>query len=204
MKNPLKSLFTQCALPQGFTGRLMLKFMNHCHAPLTNWGLSFIKFDDKWKMLDIGCGGGATLKRLLKRSPNGMVYGIDISEESVIKAGKVNAKVLDKQVFVQKGTASSLPYPDNTFNLVTAVETVYFWPDLENCFKEVRRVLNHGGLFSIIVEVVKKDSSWTKMVDGMKVYPPEKMKEILENVGFKNIEIHYKKPSFSTIIAVNP
>jgi hypothetical protein len=46
-------------------GRAMLKFMNLCHAPLTNWGLKHIDIQDGWTMLDIGCGGGATLQRLL-------------------------------------------------------------------------------------------------------------------------------------------
>jgi len=107
-------------------GRFMLRFMNLCHAPLTNWGLDLINIQDGWTMLDIGCGGGATLKRLLKRSQGSMVYGIDISEESVSKAREVNADVLDKRVFVQQGTATKLPYEDGKFDLVTAVETVYF------------------------------------------------------------------------------
>ena len=92
----IKKLFTNCACPQGRMGRAMLKFMNLCHAPLTNWGLKLVDIQDGWTMLDIGCGGGATLQRLLKRSKDAKVYGIDISEESVAKAKKVNAKVLDK------------------------------------------------------------------------------------------------------------
>lgn len=73
----LKTLFTNCAHPKGRMGRAMLKFMNMCHAPLTNWGLSLIGIQDGWTMLDIGCGGGATLQRLTKRSKGCMVYGID-------------------------------------------------------------------------------------------------------------------------------
>ena len=111
-------------------GRVMLGFMNCCHAPLTNWGLSLVKFHDGLTMLDIGCGGGATLKRLLKHSRGGTAYGIDISEESVAKARKVNAAQLDKQVFVSQGSVRNLPYDDGKFDLVTAVETIYFWPDL--------------------------------------------------------------------------
>ena len=64
----IKKLFTNCACPQGQMGRAMLKFMNLCHAPLTNWGLKLVDIQDGWTMLDIGCGGGATLQRLLKRS----------------------------------------------------------------------------------------------------------------------------------------
>ena len=89
-------------------GRAMLKFMNLCHAPLTNWGLKLVKIQDGWTMLDIGCGGGATLQRLLKRSKDAQVYGIDISEESVTKAMKVNADVLDEQVFVTQGSPEEL------------------------------------------------------------------------------------------------
>ncbi len=198
----VKSFFSQCARPEGFLGRVMLRFMNFGHAPLTNWGLSLVEIHDGWTMLDIGCGGGATLKRLLKRSKGAQVYGIDISEESVAKARKVNASVLDRQVFVTQGSAEKLPYEDNKFDLVTAVETVYFWPDLPNCLKEVRRVVKPGGRFAIMVEVLENDSLWTDVVDGMTAYSPEQLKEMLEGAGFVKTELHRKKPSYSTIIGV--
>ena len=57
----VRSFFSQCARPEGFLGRVMLRFMNFGHAPLTNWGLSLVEIHDGWTMLDIGCGGGATL-----------------------------------------------------------------------------------------------------------------------------------------------
>ena len=69
----LKTFFTNCACTQGRMGRAMLKFMNLCHAPLTNWGLKLVNIQDGWTMLDIGCGGGATLQRLLKRSQDAQV-----------------------------------------------------------------------------------------------------------------------------------
>ena len=198
----VKSFFSQCARPEGFLGRVMLRFMNFGHAPLTNWGLSLVEIHDGWTMLDIGCGGGATLKRLLMRSKGAQVYGIDISEESVAKARKVNASVLDRQVFVTQGSAEKLPYEDNKFDLVTAVETVYFWPDLPNCLKEVRRVVKPGGRFAIMVEVLENDSVWTDVVDGMTAYSPEQLKEMLEGAGFVKTELHRRKPSYSTIIGV--
>ena len=155
-------------------------------------------------MLDIGCGGGATLKRLLKRSRGAQAYGIDISQESVAKARKVNAKLLDKQVFVCQGSAEKLPYEDGKFDLVTAVETVYFWPNLPECMKEVSRVLKPGGKFAIMVEVVEGDSVWTKVVDGMTAYLPEQLTQMLEDAGFVGTEIHRKKPSNATILGVKP
>lgn len=198
----LTKLFTNCACPKGRMGRAMLKFMNLCHAPLTNWGLKLVNIQNGWTMLDIGCGGGATLRRLLKRSEGARVYGIDISEESVEKAKKVNAKVLDKQVFVSQGSVEKLPYEDGKFDLVTAVETVYFWPNLPNCMKEVNRVLKKGGKFAIMVEVVDGNSMWTSVVEGMTAYSPEELKTMLTDEGFIQTEIYRKKPSYATIIGI--
>lgn len=200
----LKTLFTNCAYPKGRMGRAMLKFMNLCHAPLTNWGLSLLDIREGRTMLDIGCGGGATLRRLLKRSKGGMVYGIDISEESVVKARKVNAAVLDKQVFVTQGSAEKLPYEDWKFDLVTAVETIYFWPNLPQCLQEVRRVLKPGGRFAVMVEVADENSKWVTLVEGMKAYSPEQLKDLLADAGFVEIEVHRKKPSYATVIGLKP
>ena len=198
----LKSFFNQCARPEGSLGRAMLCFMNYTHAPLTNWGLKFVNVQDGWTMLDVGCGGGFTIRRLLKRSKDAQVYGIDISEESVTKARQVNAEVLDKQVYVTQGSAEQLPYNDEMFDLVTAVETVYFWPNLPDCLQEVRRVLKPGGKFAIMVEVVDSDSKWTSIVDGMTAYTPEQLKTLLDDAGFIQTEIHRKKPTYATIMGV--
>ena len=198
----LKSFFNQCARPEGSLGRAMLCFMNYTHAPLTNWGLKLVNVQDGWTILDVGCGGGFTIRRLLKRSKDAQVYGIDISEESVIKARQVNAEVLDKQVYVTQGSAEQLPYNDEMFDLVTAVETVYFWPNLPDCLQEVRRVLKPGGKFAIMVEVVDSDSKWTSIVDGMTAYTPEQLKTLLDDAGFIQTEIHRKKPTYATIMGV--
>ena len=199
MKNIFKDFFSQCARPEGFLGRCMLRFMNFGHAPLTNWGLDHVVFRNGMTMLDIGCGGGATLKRLLKRSPDSKVYGIDISAESVAKAKKVNKRHLGSQVFVEQGSADSLPWEDQKFDVVTAVETVYFWPNLPKCFQEVKRVLKPGGQFAIMLEVIEGDSVWTNVVEGMTVYPPEQLKSMLERAGFSDVEVFTKKPSYATI-----
>ena len=200
----LKSFFSQCARPEGALGRVMLSFMNYTHAPLTNWGLKLVDVQDGWTMLDVGCGGGFTIRRLLKRSKDAQVYGIDISEESVAKAKKVNAEVLDKQVFITQGSAEKLPYEDKKFDLVTAVETVYFWPNLPNCLQEVRRVLKPGGKFAILVEVVDSDSKWTSVVEGMTAYSPEDLKKLLDDASFTQTEIYRKKPTYATILGVKP
>ena len=110
-------------------------------------------------------------------------------------AVEFKTEVLDKQVFVTLGSAEK-------FDLVTAVENVYFWPHLPDCLKEVRRVLKQGGKFAIMVEVVNSDSKWTNVVEGMTAYSPEDLKKLLDEAGFIQTEIHRKKPTYATIIGV--
>ena len=199
----LTSIFSNCAHPRGAMGRVMLAMMNFGHAPLTNWGLGCIPFQDGWTILDVGCGGGQTLRRLLGRSKGAIVHGIDISDESVAKARKVNADLLDTRVFVRQGSAAELPYADSTFDLVTAVETVYFWPTLPQCLQEVKRVLKPGGLFAILLEITSADSVWTRVVEGMTPYSPGQLKEFLEQAGFRDVLIH-RKTSFLLSLCSTP
>ncbi len=198
----LKKIFTNCAHPKGQMGRIMLSMMNFSHAPLTNWGLKLINFKDNWTILDIGCGGGATIKRLLKHSKNSKVYGIDISQESVTKSKKNCIDLLDKQVFVSQGSAEMLPYENGKFDLVTAVETIYFWPNLSSCFKEVYRVLKPGGRFAVIVEDANKDSVWTNVVEGMTTYSTEELLTMLREAGFSQTESQKKKPMYNFVTGV--
>lgn len=110
--------------------------------------------------------------------------------------------MLDKQVFVSQGSAEKLPYEDGKFNLVTAVETVYFWPNMPACLQEVKRVLKPKGKFVIMVEVVDNNSKWTNLVEGMTAYQPRQLQQMLIDAGFTLTEIHLKKPSYATIIGI--
>lgn len=59
----LTKFFTNCANPQGRMGRVMLRFMNFGHAPLTNWGLGLVNFHDGWTMLDEAGFGNTEIHR---------------------------------------------------------------------------------------------------------------------------------------------
>ena len=73
------SFFENTRDPKGFGGRLMVTMMNLAHTPVALWGLHFLHLAPDAKVLDCGCGGGANIKRLLKRCPRGIVKGVDYS-----------------------------------------------------------------------------------------------------------------------------
>ena len=102
------------------------------------------------------------MKRMLERSGTARVYGIDISAESVRKAKKVNKSELGKRCEVFRGSAEKLPFKDGQLDLVTAFETVYFWKNIESCFKEVTSPLKNGGKFAVICNYSDPKIDWKK------------------------------------------
>ena len=89
--------------PKGILGRLMLSGMNLGHTPMAKWGFSQLEIPEGARIVDIGCGGGANIRRFLKACPSGRVYGVDISEESVHKSRKVNTyRFCGKRLFFGK------------------------------------------------------------------------------------------------------
>ena len=78
--------------PRGLIGRYMLRRRDREHEPLAVWGFDMIGIPQRAKMLDIGCGGGYNIRRMLERSPESRIYGLDISKQSVKLARAVNRK----------------------------------------------------------------------------------------------------------------
>lgn len=183
----------------------MLAMMNVGHRALADWGLQFVEIAKDASILDCGCGGGANIRTMLKKCPNGEVKGVDYSPVSVEKAKKVNEDaILNGRCVILQGNVADLIFAANQFDLVTAFETVYFWPDLLQSFREIHRVLKPGGMFLICNECGgdnEKDEKWTEKIDGMTIYKDVQLKNILEQAGFRNIQIHKSEKGWLCITA---
>jgi SAM-dependent methyltransferase len=143
----------QCRRPSGPVGWLFARLMNRSHSGLTSWALSHITIKPDAAILDVGCGGGRTIERLATLAPRGKVYGVDYSPTSVGTARGVNAALIAAQrVDIRQAAVSELPFSANTFDVVTAMETHYYWPDLVHDLGEIRRVLVPGGQLLIVAE----------------------------------------------------
>ena len=160
------SFFENTRKPVGLGGKIMVAMMNLGHSPVARWGLRFLELTPDAKVLDCGCGGGANIKRLLKKCPQGIVKGIDYSPVSVEKSKKVNdAAIAEGRCAVLQGSVADMIFADDWFDAVTAFETVYFWPNLPQCFREVYRVLKPGGTLLICNES-KRRYGQGQEVDG--------------------------------------
>jgi ubiquinone/menaquinone biosynthesis C-methylase UbiE len=198
----VRKFLKNCRKPKGLMGRFVAKSMNTGHAAISEWGLSHLNAPKNAHVLDIGCGGGANVTRLLKMCPDGHIDGIDYSEESVAVSKKKNASMLGKRCDIRLGSVSALPYEDGAFDAVIAFETTYFWPDLENDFREVGRVLRPGGLFMICNEANDPaDDTWTSRIEGMHIYSKEQFADLLTASGFAVAVVDLHKNGWLCVVA---
>lgn len=197
----------QVRKPSRGLGRSVLRSMNLRHYAVTTWGLSHVSIAPDFTILDVGCGGGKTVERLAAIASRGKVYGIDYSTESVAVAQRTNAAAIRSgRVDIRHGSVSHLPYPDASFDLVSAVETHYYWPDLVADLREVRRVLKPGGRIVLIAEVYKGDRSNLALAAVMKVigaryFTLTEHHDLLAAAGFADISI-FSEPRKGWVTAV--
>lgn len=199
--------FENTRKPQGFGGKIMVKMMNSGHSKLAKWGFTKIYAKSNAKVLDIGCGGGANVVNWLSKCANGHVTGIDYSKVSVEESKKLNAIAIKQgKCDIVYGDVSSMPFDEESFDCVSAFETVYFWTDLEKSFAEVNRVMKSGGTFLICNEsdgTNSADEKWAKKIGGMKIYNEEQLYTALEKAGFCNIKSYVNAKKHWLCIVAN-
>jgi ubiquinone/menaquinone biosynthesis C-methylase UbiE len=171
--------------------------MNWSHSRLTDWGLTKITIEPHSTILDVGCGGGRTVSKLAAIATQGKVCGIDYSDESVAVSKKTNARWIDLgRVEIREGSVSRLPFSNDVFDLVTAVETHYFWPDLAADTREVLRVLKPGGALIMIAEAYKgAKTAAGKLAEkflplaGMALLSVDEHRELFTTAGYGDVQV---------------
>ena len=202
-----RKFVNQTRKPEGTLGKMMVNGMNSGHAKMADWGMSHLPENNPSKILEIGCGGGRNAGELAKKYPSAKVTAVDYSEVSVAKATEYNKDMISAgRMSVKQGDVSDLRLPMDTYDFATAFETIYFWPGLEKCFKEVANVLKTGGVFMIVNESDGTDDAslkFEKIIDGMKCYTIEQIESALKAAGFSNVTSdHFDGKAWITVIAI--
>ncbi|XHH08012.1 MAG: class I SAM-dependent methyltransferase [Candidatus Bathyarchaeia archaeon] len=198
-------LFSQFRRPTGKQGKTIAAIMNKEHDQLTNWGLSHIKIEPNSAILDIGVGGGRTIGKLANLAFEGNVYGIDYSRDMVDFTKTQNQQLTAHgRVNLVQASVEALSFCAGFLDLVIAVETIYFWPNLINAFCEINRVLKQGGKFVIISEMTKDGKYEVENAEiiaktHVKLYSLAELQGLLEAAGFC-VEVSRKQGSAWNVI----
>lgn len=186
---------SQCQRPSGWIGKIVLWSMNRRHSKLTDWGLGHLSIRPDDAVLDVGCGGGRTVAKLAALARRGSVHGVDYAPASIATARKMNRTLVEAgRVGLQEASASALPFAAGAFDLVTAIETHFWWQDLAGGMCEAFRVLKPGGCMAVIAEFYNggkhakyadRLACWTTMA----VLDVDEHKRMFTEAGFAEVTV---------------
>ena len=184
---PTESQFSR---PSSLMGRILLRSMNIGHGRLHQWGLKAAGIQLTDRVLDVGCGGGKAISRILEETRR-EVAGVDHSPEAVKTARSVNrAAISSGRLRIVESSVENLPFRDGFFDVVTAFETTYFWPELQAALTEIHRVLNRGGRLVIANEFADRASAgaWAGRLN-MRVPDSEALAGAAYEAGFLMVDV---------------
>lgn len=148
----------QFGRPTGLAGRLAGAVMARGNALVNTWAIELLDVQPTDRVLDVGCGPGVAVARAADKATRGLVAGVDHSPVMIAQATRRNrAAVRTGQVKLRVGSAEALGYPDEYFTKACAVNTAMFWPSIQDCLRELRRVLAPRGKLAVILRERQED-----------------------------------------------
>jgi len=154
------------------------------------------------QVLDVGCGLGKTAIGVAKHLTTGKVTGIDIWSTVEIPGNSserayLNAKIecVQDKVEFKTGNVLSIPFPDNSFDLVTSssvINNLQGDTAKTEAFHEILRVLRPGGRFLLIEPLRDRWGFLTFTLLGFwMLLTKDRWIALLERAGFTNLKYKY-------------
>lgn len=180
---------SQCGNPRGIIGRIVTWAMNRANHVMYRGIVDEITVAPSLKLLDIGFGNGY-LEKMIYKKGKCSIQGIDISEDMVKVASSNNKKAVKKgDMKFAVGDCCSMLFEDELFDVVTTMNTIYFWDDTLKGLEEIYRVLRADGIFynAVLMKESLDKVFYTK--NGFKKFEKDEYIKLGERVGFKKVSI---------------
>jgi len=201
MREKLQSFITkQFGNPSGLIGRFIGNRMARGNAHDAQWTISLLGIQPHHRLLEIGFGPGVSTQMASAKASKGFIAGIDHSETMVQAASQCNANAIRSgRMELKQGDVTALPYPDQSFDIVYSLHSIYFWQSPVNCLKEIKRVLKPDGLLAITIQPKDK---WNPRVDStiMTLYFGEDLAALFSDAGYRNVRVELSPPENKRIL----
>ena len=189
-----KFIARQLRKPSGFFGKYFLThLLNRSNKAMNDQVLHLLQVQPDDRILEVGFGGGDLLTRMAEDIDNGLITGIDFSADVIEIGMKRFQLLLDMgKLEIHCADVSALSFDANSFNKICAVNTIYFWSDVEQALQELLRVLQSKGLIMISLSTRESMNNLGEITQhGFNSYSAEEVKQLLGKAGFINVRIMF-------------
>lgn len=176
--------------PSGLFGRFIEKGMSERTTSDARWTLSLLDIQPTSKILEIGFGGGIAAQLASRDASKGHFAGIDHSDTMVQIASKRNVEAIKAgRMELTQGGAENVPYPDNSFDIIYSLHSIYFWKDPTECLKGFQRILKPKGLLAITIQPKNRWRDDQINTPGMNFFIGDQIVEMFKSAGFQNVRM---------------
>lgn len=183
-----KEMAAQLRKPNGELGLKVGEMMNKSNQHTNKFIFDQLKAVKGDQVLEIGFGNGFFISHILGQYPGTFYFGIDFSVDMVREASYRNMRYINSGIIeLQEASVESIPYPENYFDGIFTINTLYFWPEPLSNAKEVLRVLRPGQQFILGIRPKSTVKDFPFIEHGFTLYEPEEAEALLKEAGFKNV-----------------
>jgi len=177
--------------PTGILGWVIGHIMSFETAATNDQALALLELKQGDRVLDVGCGHGRTVERAaVMVGDDGLVVGIDASEEMLRMATRRCKRLIEAgRLRLALADSASMPYPDESFDKIVTVHTLYFWDDPQRHLGELYRVLRPGGCL-VVGFHPKGATATTSFPESVySFYDVEEVEALLRQVGLRDVAV---------------
>jgi len=175
--------------PSGLFGKFIGNGMAKRNIYHAQWTVSLLDIQPQQRVLEIGFGPGVSTQIVAEKASQGFVAGIDHSQTMIQAASQRNAKAIQTgRMELKQGEVGSLPYPDESFDIVLSLHSIYFWQNPVECLREIKRVLRPDGRLAI---TIRPKDKWVQNVDDkvMTLYFGKDLASMFSEAGYRNVRV---------------
>lgn len=183
-----KTLARQLNAPKGLLGLFVGRGMNSMNREMNVFTVRCLDVERHHRVLDVGFGGGVSLRLLNRAADLGQIVGVEMSGTMLATARCAHRDAIRAgRMRLERGRMESLPFADSAFDRVCTVNTLYFWTDLAAGIAGAHRVLDRGGKFALSFRprADMLELPFTKF--GFTLYDCETISRALTKQGFGDV-----------------
>ncbi len=197
----------QAKRPSGFFGRFVMSaIFDIGNAFLNDMAIEALSIKSRDHILDMGCGNGTFVKKVAAHITDGCIEGVDFSRTMISQARRRNKKYIDRGVVkITEGDFNTIGYPDNYFDKVYTVNTIYFWMNPEETAAKIAAIIKPGGVFVAAFEDIRQLEQRNLSPDVFRLYTADEVATLLVGSGFINSKVISKTKGdrvFHCVVAV--
>jgi SAM-dependent methyltransferase len=194
--------FAQFRGPHGALGQVAGWLMARKNLALNGWVAELADPRPGDRALEVGFGPGLLVALLAERAER--VAGVDRSEVMLRQALRRNARLVrESRIDLRLGSVAELPFRDATFTRACSVNSLQFWPSVEEGLREIRRVLAPTGRLVLAQRMHREGvGRYDRSRFGMSEARVSEIASTLERVGFERIALRWRDFGSETIAAL--